>query len=76
SDPDAYMRRVFGEESGLARSVNFTESAITMSNLLGQSPKARIPDWNAAYDFRAYLPKRTAVWHGGSFTHKPEAVIL
>jgi hypothetical protein len=73
-EPDAYMNRIFGEESGLARSVNFTESGITMANILGQSPKTRIPDWNIDHNPRAYLPKRTVSWHGGIFARKPDTV--
>ena len=73
-EPDAYMRRIFGEESGLARSVNFTETAVTMANLLGQNPKTRMPDWNAYHDPRAYVPKRQVAWHGGSFARKPDKV--
>jgi hypothetical protein len=73
-EPDAYMKRIFGEESGLARSVNFTESGITMANILGQNPKTRIPDWNIDHDPRAYLPKRTVSWHGGIFARKPDTV--
>jgi hypothetical protein len=73
-EPEAYMRRIFGEESGLARSVNFTESGITMANILGHNPKTRIPDWNTEHDSRAYVPRRTVAWHGGLFAQKPDTV--
>lgn len=74
-EPDAYMTRIFGEESGLARSVNFTESGITMANILGENPKTRIPDWNTDHDPRAYVPKRATAWHGGLFAPKPDRVL-
>lgn len=73
-DPDAYMKRIFGEEFGLARSVNFTESGIAMANLLGQSPKTLVPDWNTDHNPRAYLPRRTTSWHGGVFDRKDDTV--
>jgi hypothetical protein len=73
-EPAAYMTRIFGEESGLARSVNFTESGVAMANILGHNPKARVPDWNVDHDPRAYVPSRAVVWHGGLFTSKPDAV--
>ena len=57
-NPDAYMKRIFVEESALARSGNFTESAITMANILGQNLKTRIPDWNIDQNPRAYLNER------------------
>jgi hypothetical protein len=69
-DPDSYMQRVFGEESGLARSLNFTESAIAMSNLIGSHPKIQIPDWNIYHNPRPYIPKRENVWHGGAFAER------
>jgi hypothetical protein len=72
--PEAYMKRIFGEELGLARSVNFTESGVTMENILGHNPKTRIPDWNAESDPRAFIPKRTTVWHGGLFAREAAAV--
>ena len=72
--PEAYMKRIFGEESGLARSVNFTESGITMENILGRDPKTRIPDWHAEGDPRAYIPRRTVPWHGGLFAQEADTV--
>jgi hypothetical protein len=72
--PEAYMKRVFGEESGLARSVNFTESGITMENILGHNAKTRIPDWNTESDLRAYIPKRTTAWHRGLFAQETDTV--
>ncbi len=39
-DPNTYMKRIVGEESGLARSINFTESA---SNVKRVRPKSKDP---------------------------------
>jgi hypothetical protein len=72
--PEAYIKRIFGEESGLARSVNFTESGIAMENILGHNPKTRIPDWNTERDPRAYIPKRTVAWNGGLFAQETDTV--
>ncbi len=74
-DPEAYMRRIFGDESGLARSINFTESGITMANIFGNNPKTRIPDWNISHDPRAYVPKRKVDWHGGLFAPPSDKVM-
>lgn len=73
-EPDDYMNRIFGEESGLARSLNFSESAITMANLLGRDPKTTIPDWNNDYSPKAYIPVRTTTWHGGLYSQAQESV--
>ena len=73
-EPQAYMRRIFGEESGLARSMNFTESGITMANILGTNPKTRIPDWNSDHNPAAYVPTRAVAWHGGLFAQEADAV--
>ena len=74
-DPSAYMERIFGEESGLARSVNFSESSIAISNLLGRDPKARIPDWNTDHNPQAYVSKRTTTWHDGEFSQRQETIV-
>lgn len=74
-EPEAYMRRIFGEELGLARSINFTESGITMTNILGQSPKTRVPDWNNDGYPHAYVPKRTVPWYGNILDREPDPVL-
>jgi hypothetical protein len=72
SSPESYLKRVFGEEAGLGRALNFTESAVTMANVLGRQPKTRLSDWNMEGSPKAYFPKKETLWHGDLYSEKPE----
>jgi hypothetical protein len=64
-DHEAYAQRVFGEELGLARAVNFTESSTAIRNILGHNPKFRLSDWNNEQNPRAFMVRRESRWHEG-----------
>ncbi len=73
-DAEEYTKRVFGEEVGLARAINFSDSATPIKNILGQSPKFRLSDWNLEHDPKAFLVRRTAPWHEGLLRDEREKV--
>jgi len=64
SDIDGYFKRVMGEELGLWRAINFTETSTPVSNILGM-PKLRISDWNTDGEPNAYIVRRIVPWHDG-----------
>ena len=58
-DPPEYMKRVFENELALARAVNFTDSALSLSNVGGQQLRTSLADWDVTGQLRGYIPKRT-----------------
>lgn len=64
-DTEQYANRVFGEEAGLARAVNFTDSATPIRNILGRAPRFRLSDWNNEGSPKAFVTRRETPWHEG-----------
>lgn len=64
-DSEDYLDRVMGEELGLWRAINFTETSTPISNILGGQPKLRISDWNTDGKPNAFIVRRIAPWHEG-----------
>jgi hypothetical protein len=54
-----------GEELGLWRALNFTETSTPITNILGRQPKLRISDWNTDGKPAAYIVRRIVPWHDG-----------
>jgi hypothetical protein len=71
-DLDGYLHRVMGEELGLWRALNFTETSTPISNILGRQPKLRISDWNTVDNPAAYIVRRVVPWHHGLLQEKRE----
>jgi hypothetical protein len=65
SDINSYLERVMGEELGLWRAINFTETSTPISNILGRQPKLRISDWNTDGKPNAYIVRRIMPWNDG-----------
>ena len=74
-DLKRYAERVFGEEVGLARAVNFTELATPIKNILGRSPKFRLSDWNNENNPRAFVVRRETPWHEGLIQTDTDEII-
>ncbi|MEO6966018.1 MAG: hypothetical protein ABI076_09000, partial [Acidobacteriaceae bacterium] len=73
-EPDGYLHRIFGEQLGLSRALNFTETSVPVSNIFGSSAKLRLVDWNTHGNPVAHICKRVFPWHQGLKTEKaPEA---
>lgn len=64
-EPDGYFTRVFGEQLGLSRALNFTDTSVPIANVLGASAKLRLADWNLQGGPKAYICKRIAPWYEG-----------
>ncbi len=56
-EPDGYLHRIFGEQLGLSRALNFTETSVPVSNIFGSSAKLRLADWNTHENPVAYICK-------------------
>jgi hypothetical protein len=65
SDINSYLEKVMGEELGLWRAINFTETSTPISNILGRQPKLRIADWNTDGKPNAYIVRRIVPWNDG-----------
>jgi hypothetical protein len=69
-EPDGYLHRIFGEQLGLSRALNFTETSVPVSNIFGASSKLRLADWNTHENPVAYICKRVVPWHEGLIPQK------
>ena len=69
-DPERYFHRIFGEQLGLSRAFNFTETSVPVSNIFGSSSKLRLADWNTDGNPTAYISKRAVPWHDGLIPEK------
>ncbi len=73
-DPESFARKIFGEEQGLARAINFSDSTIPIENILGPSPRLRIAEWQKFSDSKKFPPRRNVRWDDG--IRKPPHVEL
>jgi hypothetical protein len=71
-DLEQFGKQVIKEESGLSRAVNFTETATPLRNILGESPKLRMSDWNNYETPKGFLVRRKAIWSDGLALGKQE----
>jgi len=60
-DPDQFFQKLFDQELALERAIGFTGSFVTVGNVLGYKPKARISDWSDP-QARAYPLMRSKAW--------------
>ena len=44
-DANKFFEKVIKDERGLERALNFTGAATAICNVLGDTPKIRLPDW-------------------------------
>lgn len=61
SDIDSWGTRLFRDEGGMGRALNFTESSIPIENVLGANPKYRLSDWERESKTKFAL-RRTSPW--------------
>jgi hypothetical protein len=74
-DLEKFGVQIIKEESGLSRAVNFTETATPLRNILGDSPKIRMSNWNNDDSPQGFLVRRKAVWWEGLDLGDDEAVV-
>lgn len=60
-----YARRVFGDEAGLSRAVNFADPLIPLTNVLGKALRFRLADWESAMKGERFRLLRTVPWDHG-----------
>jgi hypothetical protein len=63
SDVDAWARRLFRDEAGMGRALNFTESSIPIENILGKQPKYRLSDWEPSTSTGRFPLTRNEPWN-------------
>lgn len=69
-EPEGYLHRIFGEQLGLSRAFNFTDTSVPVSNIFGTNSKLRLADWNTDGNPTAYISKRAVPWHDGLIPEK------
>jgi hypothetical protein len=65
SDVEAWARRLFRDEAGMGRALNFTESSIPIENVLGNEPKYRLSDWEKGANTERFPLARNEPWDLG-----------
>jgi hypothetical protein len=66
-DLEEFGRRVFGEESGFSRAINFSDPTVPIGNILGGSAKFRMSDWEQKYK-ETFPLRRASEWNRGLLT--------
>lgn len=61
----SYLEKLLGDEVGLGRALNFTETAIPVRNILGESPKFSLSEWRQEAGARLFALRRTTPWYEG-----------
>ena len=63
--PESYLEKLLGDEVGLGRALNFTETAIPVRNILGESPRVSLLEWKREEGAQLFPPRRTTPWNEG-----------
>jgi hypothetical protein len=65
-NPESYLKKLLGNEVGLGRALNFTETAIPVRNILGAAPKVRLSEWKKKEASGRLFPlRRSSPWYEG-----------
>lgn len=64
-NPESYLKKLLGDEVGLGRALNFTETAIPVRNILGAAPKVRLAEWKREASGPLFPLRRSTPWHEG-----------
>jgi hypothetical protein len=64
-NPEAYLKKLLGDEVGLGRALNFTETAIPVRNILGEAPKVSLSEWRKEAGGQLFPLRRTKPWYEG-----------
>ena len=65
SDSNDYLTRLARDEAGFDRALNYSDVSICIENILGQSPKMRLSDWEAESTEERFPLHRQSVWSYG-----------
>jgi hypothetical protein len=68
---EAYGERVFGQESGFARAINFSDAIVPLRNIVGKTPKCRISDWENPSLKSDFPLRRSSAWNEGLKKEQP-----
>lgn len=70
-NPEEFAKRLFDEESGMGRALNFSQVAIPLENILGNSPRMTLAGWNTKDIEEKFPLKRMAAWDEGIKDEEP-----
>jgi hypothetical protein len=62
---ESYLEKLLGNEAGIGRALNFTETAIPVRNILGESPKVSLSEWRRETGTQLFPLRRTTPWREG-----------
>ena len=62
-NPEEFFKKLVRDELGLARALNFTDIATGVKNILGDSPKLRISEWQPKENANFIPVKRVKCWN-------------
>ena len=63
SDLENFLQRIMKDEYGMERGIDFADTDLIQSNLLGNSPKIQIFDWKSKIEKKQYLLLREQIWN-------------
>ena len=64
-NPESYLKKLLGDEFGLGRALNFTETAVPVRNILGAAPKVRLSEWKREVGSQLFPLQRSSPWYEG-----------
>jgi hypothetical protein len=62
---DSYVEQLADKEAGIGRAFNYSETSIPVANILGESPKFRLSDWEAKAKGKRFSLERNVPWNQG-----------
>ena len=64
-DLDSFTDRILKNELSLGKALNFSDVSIAMENILGQTPRFTLSDWEKFAGSNRYELRRNLPWHHG-----------
>lgn len=63
--PEEFAKKIFGDEMGMGRALSFSQVAIPLENMLGDTPRIKLADWKTGDITEKFPLKRSAAWDAG-----------
>src|SRR5260221_10768367 len=64
-DSDAFLKQVVEDERGTSRALEYSDVAVVINNIFGQTPKFKLSDWLDGFAMERFPLKRTIAWNQG-----------
>ncbi len=69
---DSFIKEVVEEERSTNRALEFSDIALIINNILGQTPKFKLSDWSEQSDSERFPLRRTTAWDYGFKVQDPK----